>query len=677
MKRTRNLFFRRNAVKALMMIYDALAVNIAYFSALVLRYYVTFEFNPDAVVFLNTFRKFAPYYGVICVAVFYVFRLYNTMWKFGGLRDLNRIILACIVTALIQILGTRIFLIQMPETYYVLGFVIQVALIVLVRFAYRLYLLERNTAEAKRKASTNVMVIGIGGVGQFAWNQIEQDGSMKVACVVSSNEEWPNQYLNGVPVISGLNNLEQVVEKKKIRYVIIADETLTEEDNKKIRSICDNKNIEVQDFIEFLQSSNDAEAPIAVVDNTDGHRVIPFSPPDITDAEIDEVKRALKSGWITTGPRTKELERKLAAYCHTSKVVCLNSATAAEELNFRICGIGEGDEVIVPAYTYTASASAAIHCGAKVVFVDSQKDNCEMDYDKVAAAITERTKAVVAVDLGGIVADYDKLFAAVESKRALFQPKQGNDLGARIQQAVGRVLVFADCAHALGARWHGKMAGEIADFTDFSFHAVKNFTTAEGGASTWRDIPGIDNEEMYHQYQLYSLHGQSKDALAKTKVGAWEYDIIGPWYKCNMTDIMAAIGLKQFDRYEGLMQRRHNIIKKYDAVCDELGVMHLTHEGKDFRSSGHLYITRIPGIDEAKRQEIIVKMAEMGVATNVHYKPLPMMTAYKEYGWDIKDFPNAYDYYHNLITLPLHTCLTDEDVDYVCECFKKAVKGTL
>lgn len=677
MKKTRNLFFRRNAVKALMMIYDALAVNIAYFSALVLRYYVTFEFNPDAVVFLNTFRKFAPYYGVICVAVFYVFRLYNTMWKFGGLRDLNRIILACIVTALIQILGTRIFLIQMPETYYVLGFVIQVALIVLVRFAYRLYLLERNTAEAKRKASTNVMVIGIGGVGQFAWNQIEQDGSMKVACVVSSNEEWPNQYLNGVPVISGLNNLEQVVEKKKIRYVIIADETLTEEDNKKIRSICDNKNIEVQDFIEFLQSSNDAEAPIAVVDNTDGHRVIPFSPPDITDAEIDEVKRALKSGWITTGPRTKELERKLAAYCHTSKVVCLNSATAAEELNFRICGIGEGDEVIVPAYTYTASASAAIHCGAKVVFVDSQKDNCEMDYDKVAAAITERTKAVVAVDLGGIVADYDKLFAAVESKRNLFQPKQGNDLGARIQQAVGRVLVFADCAHALGARWHGKMAGEIADFTDFSFHAVKNFTTAEGGASTWRDIPGIDNEEMYHQYQLYSLHGQSKDALAKTKVGAWEYDIIGPWYKCNMTDIMAAIGLKQFDRYEGLMQRRHNIIKKYDAVCDELGVMHLTHEGKDFRSSGHLYITRIPGIDEAKRQEIIVKMAEMGVATNVHYKPLPMMTAYKEYGWDIKDFPNAYDYYHNLITLPLHTCLTDEDVDYVCECFKKAVKGTL
>ena len=406
-------------------------------------------------------------------------------------------------------------------------------------------------------------------------------------------------------------------------------------------------------------------------------RVIPFSPPDISELEINEVAEALRSGWITTGPRTKELEKRLAEYCHTSKVVCLNSATAAEELNFRVCGIGEGDEVIAPAYTYTASASAAIHCGAKVVFVDSQKDCVEMDYDKVGEAITPRTKAIVAVDLGGIVCDYDKLFEVVEKKRALFTPLQGDSLGARIQQAVGRVLVFSDAAHALGASRNGKMAGEIADFTDFSFHAVKNFTTAEGGASTWRDIPGIDNEEMYHQYQLYSLHGQSKDALAKTKVGAWEYDIVGPWYKCNMTDIMAAIGLKQFDRYEGLMQRRHDIIKKYDAVCDELGVMHLSHEGEDFRSSGHLYITRIPGIDEAKRQEIIVKMAEMGVATNVHYKPLPMMTAYKELGWDIKDFPNAYDYYHNLITLPLHTCLTDADVDYVCECFKKAVRETV
>ena len=304
-------------------------------------------------------------------------------------------------------------------------------------------------------------------------------------------------------------------------------------------------------------------------------RKIPFSPPDISEAEIAEVAEAMRSGWITTGPRVKELEKRLAAYCHTSKVVCLNSATAAEELNFRICGIGEGDEVIVPAYTYTATASAAIHCGAKVIFVDSQKDSTEMDYDKVAESITERTKAVVAVDLGGIICNYDKLYEVVESKKNLFHAKEGNELGARIQQAVGRVLVFADCAHALGASRNGKMAGEIADFTDFSFHAVKNFTTAEGGASTWRDIKGIDNEEMYHQYQLYSLHGQSKDALAKTQLGAWEYDIIGPWYKCNMTDIMGAIGLRQLDRYPGMLARRKKIIEKYDAMCDALGVQHL------------------------------------------------------------------------------------------------------
>lgn len=403
-------------------------------------------------------------------------------------------------------------------------------------------------------------------------------------------------------------------------------------------------------------------------------RKIPFSPPDISEAEIAEVAEAMRSGWITTGPRVKELEKRLAAYCHTSKVVCLNSATAAEELNFRICGIGEGDEVIVPAYTYTATASAAIHCGAKVIFVDSQKDSTEMDYDKVAESITERTKAVVAVDLGGIICDYDKLYEAVESKKNLFHAKEGNELGARIQQAVGRVLVFADCAHALGASRNGKMAGEIADFTDFSFHAVKNFTTAEGGASTWRDIKGIDNEEMYHQYQLYSLHGQSKDALAKTQLGAWEYDIVGPWYKCNMTDIMAAIGLKQLDRYPGMLARRKEIIGKYDAMCDDLGVQHLMHYGKDYQSSGHLYLTRIPGINDQQRREIIIKLAEQGISTNVHYKPLPMMTAYKAMGWDIKDFPNAYAYYENLITLPLHTKLSDEDVEYIIENYEKVVK---
>ena len=402
-------------------------------------------------------------------------------------------------------------------------------------------------------------------------------------------------------------------------------------------------------------------------------RVIPFSPPDISELEINEVAEALRSGWITTGPRTKELEKRLAEYCHTSKVVCLNSATAAEELNFRVCGIGEGDEVIVPAYTYTASASAAIHCGAKVVFVDSQVDNVEMDYDKVGEAITEKTKAVVAVDLGGIVCDYDKLFSVVEQKRSLFRPKEGDSLGARIQQAIGRVLVFSDAAHALGASRNGKMAGEIADFTDFSFHAVKNFTTAEGGASTWRDIEGIDNEEIYHQYQLLSLHGQSKDALAKTQVGAWEYDIIGPWYKCNMTDIMAAIGLRQLDRYPGLLSRRAEIIEKYDAMCDELGVKHLVHSGENFQSSNHLYLSRVPGIGDKERREIIVRLAERGVNCNVHYKPLPMMTAYREVGWDIKDFPNAYNYYSNLITLPLHTLLSDEDVEYVIENFREVV----
>lgn len=402
---------------------------------------------------------------------------------------------------------------------------------------------------------------------------------------------------------------------------------------------------------------------------------IPFSPPDISDLEIAEVAGALKSGWITTGPRTKELEKRLAEYCGTSKVVCLNSATAAEELNFRICGIGESDEVIVPAYTYTATASAAIHCGAKVVFVDSQKDNCEMDYDKVAEAITEKTKAIVAVDLGGIVADYDRLFEVVESKRAIFKAKEGNSLGARIQQSIGRVLVFADGAHSLGASRNGKMAGAIADFTDFSFHAVKNFTTAEGGASAWKDIPGIDNDEIYKQYQLYSLHGQSKDALAKTQIGAWEYDIIGPWYKCNMTDIMAAIGLRQLDRYPGILERRKEIIAKYDAVCDELGVKHLVHYTENRCSSGHLYLTRIPGVSDEQRREIIIKLAERGVSTNVHYKPLPMMTAYKEMGWDIKNFPNAFAYYENLITLPLHTKLSDEDVEYIIENYKDVVKN--
>lgn len=438
----------------------------------------------------------------------------------------------------------------------------------------------------------------------------------------------------------------------------------------------------------------------------DTKRVIPFSPPDISELEIHEVAEALRSGWITTGPRTKLLERRIAAYietgrtnidCNTdenvkqysNRVVCLNSATAAEELNLRIFGIGPGDEVIVPAYTYTASASAAIHCGAKVVFVDIQKDGDpvthmpEMYYEKLEAAINEKTKAIVTVDLGGIVCDYDRIFEIVERKKTIFTPMDDHtnplkDLSSRIQKSVGKVAVVADCAHSLGASrvvcGEKKYCGAIAQFTSFSFHAVKNFTTAEGGASTWLPIPGVDDAEIYRMYQLLSLHGQNKDALAKTKIGAWEYDIIGPWYKCNMTDIMAAIGLRQLDRYLDLLERRVEIMTKYDAICDELGISHLIHHTEKMDSSNHLYLIRVPNITEAQRNEIIEKMAEKGVATNVHYKPLPMMTAYKSDGVDIKDYPNSYDYYHNLITLPLHTLLSDEDVVYVCETFKAVVK---
>lgn len=397
---------------------------------------------------------------------------------------------------------------------------------------------------------------------------------------------------------------------------------------------------------------------------------IPFSPPDIGEAEIEEVVAALKSGWITTGPKTKELERQVAQFCHTSKAVCLNSATAALELTLHQLGIGPGDEVITCAYTYTASASVVCHVGAKLVLVDCQKDGYQMDYDALEAAITEKTKAVIPVDIAGVICDYDRIFEIVEKKKALFTPSDN-----KIQQALGRVAVVADAAHAFGARRHGKMCGEIADFTAFSFHAVKNFTTAEGGAVVWRDIDGIDNEEIYKNYMLLSLHGQSKDALAKTQLGAWEYDIVMPGYKCNMTDIMAGIGLAQMRRYPKLLMRRCNIIGQYDAVMENLPVQVLQHYGEDFASSGHLYLVRLEGKDEAYRNEFIRKMAELEVATNVHYKPLPMHTAYKKLGFDIKDYPNAYQMYHNEITLPLHTCLSDEEVEYVLDCFAKVLRG--
>ncbi len=392
-------------------------------------------------------------------------------------------------------------------------------------------------------------------------------------------------------------------------------------------------------------------------------RNVPFSPPDVTEAEIAEVCDALRSGWITTGPRTKEFEKLIAMCCQTHTAVCLNSATACMELILRVLGVGPGDEVITSAYTYTATASVTCHVGAKVVMIDTAPGSFEMDYDKLADAITERTKVVIPVDLGGVVCDYDSVFAAVESKRHLFRPAN------EIQKAFGRVVVLADAAHAFGAQWHGKMCGGIADFTSFSFHAVKNLTTAEGGALTWLPIPGLDDEWLYKQFQLLSLHGQNKDALAKTKLGAWEYDIVAPNFKCNMTDIMAGLGLAQLKRYPELLYRRRQIIERYNEALKDCPVQVLDHYGDDHSSSGHLYLVRLLGKDVQERNAVIEEMAARGIACNVHYKPLPMMTAYKALGFDIADYPNAYNQYCNEITLPLHTCLSDEDVEYVISNF--------
>ena len=395
---------------------------------------------------------------------------------------------------------------------------------------------------------------------------------------------------------------------------------------------------------------------------------IPFSPPDITEEEIQAVAEVMRSGWITTGPKTKQFEKEIAAYCHTQKAVCMNSATACLEMTLRLFGIGEGDEVIVPAYTYTASASVVCHVGATLKLVDCAPGSFHLDYDALEQAVTEKTKAIIPVDIAGVMVDYDRIRALAERKKALFHP------ASPLQEALGRILILADSAHGFGAKRNGKMSGECADFTSFSFHAVKNLTTAEGGGLVWRDIPGVDNEELYHKLMLLSLHGQSKDALAKTKLGAWEYDIVGPWYKCNMTDVVAGIGLAQMKRYKGLLARRREIIGKYDAAFKPLGIKVLDHYNDEHQSSGHLYITRVPGITSEQRSEIITKMAEKGVACNVHYKPLPMMTAYKNLGFDIKNYPNAYENFSNEITLPLHTKLTDEEVDYVIEQFSRIVK---
>lgn len=398
---------------------------------------------------------------------------------------------------------------------------------------------------------------------------------------------------------------------------------------------------------------------------------ISFSPPDISELEINEVAEALRSGWITTGPRTKKLEAEIAEWVGSEKCVCLNSQTACAEMALHILGVGEGDEVITSAYTYTASASVVCHVGAKLVLIDAQKDSLEMDYDALEAAINENTKAIIPVDIGGVPCNYDRIFEIVERKKHLFRP------GSQIQKAIGRIAVMADTAHSFGASYGGKMIGSVADFSSFSFHAVKNFTTAEGGALTWRNIPGIDNADIYKQLQLFSLHGQSKDSLAKSQIGAWEYDIVGTWYKCNMTDIAAAVGLKQFERYPGMLKRRKEIIGAYDKAFKPLGVKVLPHYTDKYESSGHLYITEVPGITVEQRNEIIVKMAERGISCNVHYKPLPMHTAYKNMGFDIKDYPNAYNHFACEITLPLHTCLTDEEVEYVIDSYTDILKEYL
>lgn len=698
----------------LIVILDIMAVNIAYYLALMTRFYVNNEFRPTVSYLLTDFWTFAPFYSIICILVFAIFKLYGGMWQYAGINDMNRIIAASITTAILHVLGTVFFIRRMPVTYYFIGALIQFVFITFIRFGYRIFLVEKRKLNSRRNPGSNAMIIGAGEIGRNVIRQMEDEGSFRPVCVIDTKSSIFGRTLDGVPVIGGVNRLENAVSQYAVKTVFIADPLLQPKVKDEITKLCNNRNLDLQDYgYSFYLSGNEAlEATREVVEKVDDgkKRVIPFSPPDISESEIGEVVEALRSGWITTGPRTKLLERRLAAYIETgtvdvdteadaarwsNRVVCLNSATAAEELNLRILGIRAGDEVIVPAYTYTATASAAIHCGATVKFVDIQKDGDkithmpEMDYEKLEEAITEKTKAIVAVDLGGIVADYNRIFEIVERKKSLYKPMESDgsplsDLNSRIQKGIGTVAVLSDCAHGLGASrvvnraGEGKLTtperrytGRIAHFTSFSFHAVKNFTTAEGGASCWR-LPisvydqGVTDAEIYKFYQLLSLHGQNKDALAKTKVGAWEYDIIGPWYKCNMTDIMAAIGLRQLDRYPGLLDRRVEMIKKYDAVCDELGLDHLVHHSSGNDSSNHLYLVRIPDADEEKRNRIIEKMAKAGVSTNVHYKPLPMMTAYKAYGWDIKDFPNTYEYYQNLFTLPLHTLLSDNDVEMVC-----------
>ena len=686
---------------------DVIAVNASYFLALILRFSLNGRMDPLIDKYLDTVIYFAPLYTIICIIVFFLFRLYGGMWRYAGISDVNRILLANVITAAIHVVVTVLFYQRMPISYYVMGASMQIVAIGAIRFSYRLAVLEKR--QITKSNAINALVIGTKENGSQTVKLLSIGVQYRPVAIVDCDNKDAGKMMNGIPVY-GKDEFGSIVSKNKIKAVFLADSRIDKEFRNEVIKLCKDNQLQFSDYTSFFSYKGDVDSFAGVMQTQQSHdldekKSIPFSPPDISDAEINEVVEAMKSGWITTGPRVKLLERRLAAYIETGKtdydterdsarwsnrVVCLNSATASEELNLRVLGVGEGDEVIVPAYSYTASASAAIHCGATVKFVDIQKDGDsithmpEMDYDALGKAITNKTKAIITVDLAGIICDYEKVFDIVERKKVLFTPKESDgkplgDLSSRIQKSIGRIAVIADGAHTLGGsrmfRGEKKYCGAIADFTSFSFHAVKNFTTAEGGASAWTTKEGVDNAEIYKMYQLLSLHGQSKDALAKTKVGAWEYDIIGPWYKCNMTDITAAIGLRQLDRYAGLLDRRVEIIKRYDEACDRLGISHLVHHTDYMDSSNHLYLIRIPDISVEKRNELITKMAELGVSTNVHYKPMPMMTAYKDLGWDIKDFPNTFDYYHNLITLPLHTKLTDADVTYIIDKLETVMKA--
>lgn len=681
-------------------IYDFVSLPVAFFAVLLLRH--DLRYHSIDYEYIVAFKRTALFGAAGCVIIYALFRMYRIMWRYASYRELIRICIGSFLTGLLYSIGIT-FIWRMPLSFYFGGTLLLMIFAIVPRYAYRIFLAIQQNLKKNDKSRENVMIIGAGSAGQMFIKEIEMGEELKekAVCLIDDNPNKWNRSIEGVPIIGGRDKILEGVKKYKVKKIYIALPSATAERRKEIIDICKETDCNIMQLPGLYQLalgeiSVGAMKPVEI-DETG------FSPPDIGEAEIDEVVDALRSGWITTGPRVKRLERRLAAYIATgqndvvvegdtekakweNKVVCLNSATAAEELNLRILGIKAGDEVIVPAYTYTATASAAIHCGATVKFVDIQKDGdsetkCpEMDYDALEKAITPLTKAVIAVDLGGIVCDYSRIFEIVEKKKDLFTPMESDgtrlsDLSSRIQKGIGRVAVVADCAHSLGgSRIIGKdrvYCGAIADFSSFSFHAVKNFTTAEGGASSWRPIPGVDDAEIYKMYQLLSLHGQNKDALAKSKAGSWEYDIVGPWYKCNMTDIMAAIGLRQLDRYPGLLDRRKEILAKYDAVCDELGIMHLHHHTDKVDSSNHLYLIRIPNANEDMRNEIIKRLAECGVASNVHYKPLPMMSAYKALGFDIKDYPNAYDYYHNLISLPLHTLLTDKNVDYICSVLRQ------